>query len=224
MQRQFVSRRRVAQKSSCFLPRQRSLGTRSFLPRQRSLGTRSFLCAMGKRAKLDPQGTLLKVVTQSTSCSDSELRRILQGREGSGAPSIKRLRAARFDRFDEVMRTIEVETDDGGTWTWPLCQPNLLFAIMASESAHFQQLIRESLRASPCSRERPWNLLVGFDEFVPGNKLQLQPSRKAMNLSFTFLELGSDSVGGWGSIGAAIFAKLFQSVISSSQNLIECPS
>ena len=212
MQRQFVSRRRVAQKSSCFLPR------------QSSLGTRSFLCAMGKRAKLDPQGTLLKVVTQATSCSDSELRRILQGREGSGAPSTKRLRAARFDRFDEVMRTIEVETDDGGTWTWPLCQPNLLFAIMASESAPFQQLIRESLRASPCSRERPWNLLVGFDEFVPGNKLQLQPSRKAMNLSFTFLELGSDSVGGWGNIGAAIFAKLFQSVISSSQNLIECPS
>ena len=212
MQRQFVSRRRVAQKSSCFLPR------------QSSLGTRSFLCAMGKRAKLDPQGTLLKVVTQSTSCSDSELRRILQGREGSGAPSIKKLRAARFDRFDEVMRTIEVETDDGGTWTWPLCQPNLLFATMASESAPLQQLIRESLRASPCSRERPWNLLVGFDEFVPGNKLQLQPSRKAMNLSFTFLELGSDSVGGWGSIGAAIFAKLFQSVISSSQNLIECPS
>ena len=212
MQRQFVSRRRVAQKSSCFLPR------------QSSLGTRSFLCAMGKRAKLDPQGTLLKVVTQATSCSDSELRRILQAREGSDAPSARVLRAARLERFDAVMRTIEVETDDGGTWTWPLCQPNLLFAIMASESAPFQQLIRESLRASPCSRERPWNLLVGFDEFVPGNKLQLQPSRKAMNLSFTFLELGSDSVGGWGSIGAAIFAKLFQSVISSSQNLIECPS
>ena len=212
MQRQFVSRRRVAQKSSCFLPR------------QRSLGTRSFLCAMGKRAKLDPQGTLLKVVTQATSCSDSELRRILQAREGSDAPSARVLRAARLERLDAVMRTIEVETDDGGTWTWPLCQPNLLFATMASESAPFQQLIRESLRASPCSRERPWNLLVGFDEFVPGNKLQLQPSRKAMNLSFTFLELGSDSVGGWGSIGAAIFAKLFQSVISSSQNLIDCPS
>ena len=179
---------------------------------------------MGKRAKLDPEDTLLKVVTQAASCSDLELRRILQAREGSDAPTCDDLRAARHERFDAVVRTIEVETDDGGTWTWPLCQPNLLFAMMASESAPFKQLIRESLIASPCSRDRPWSLLVGFDEFVPGNKLQLQPSRKAMNLSFTFLELGSDSVGEVGSIGAEIFAKLFQCVISSLQNLIECPS
>ena len=207
-----MSRRRLAQKSICFLPR------------QRSLGTRSFLCAMGKRAKLDPEGSLLKVGIAATSSSDVELRRILQAREGSDAPTIKKLRAARYDRFDPVMRTIEVETDDGGTWTWHLCQPNLLFATMVSESAPLQQLLRESLRSSPCSRDRPWNLLVGFDEFVPGNKLQLQPSRKAMNLSFTFLELGSDSVGEVGSIGAGIFATLFQCVISSLQNLTGCPS
>ena len=67
----------------------------------------------------------------------------------------------------------------------------LMFATMVSESAPLQQLLKKALRESPSSRERPWSLVVGFDEFVPGNKLQLQPSRKAMNLSFTFLELGS---------------------------------
>ena len=170
---------------------------------------------MGKRAKQDPEGALLKVVTRATSCSDLELRRIFQVRDD--APGERALRVARQERLDAVKRTIEVETDDGGTWTWALCQPNLLFAAMVSESAPFQQLLKESLRASPCSRDRPWNLLVGFDEFVPGNKLQLQASRKAMNLSFSFLELGSDGVGEVGSIGAEILAKLFQCAIPNIQ-------
>ena len=86
---------------------------------------------------------------------------------------------------------IEVETVGGGQWQWHLCQPNLLFSTMVSESKPLQTLLKETFLSSPSSRERPWSLVVGFDEFVPGNKLQLQPSRKAMNLSFTFLELGS---------------------------------
>ena len=32
---------------------------------------------------------------------------------------------------------------------------------------------------------------MGYDEFVPGNKLNLQNHRKCMNLSFSFEELGS---------------------------------
>ena len=121
------------------------------------------------------------------------------------------------------MREIEVEREGGGTWQWPLCQPNLLFSTLVAESAQLQQVIEEALRTSPGTRDRPWHLIVGFDEFVPGNKLQLQPNRKAMNVSFTFLELGSDGVGEVGSIGAGFFASIFPRAVSNSSNMAGCP-
>ena len=150
--------------------------------------------AMSKRARMDPQAALIKVVTQATSSSDLEIRRILAAL-AADAPSKQSLSSARHARLDEVMRVIEVETEGGGQWQWHLCQPNLLFSTMVSESKPLQTLLKEAFLSSPSSRERPWSLVVGFDEFVPGNKLQLQPSRKAMNLSFTFLELGSGIFG-----------------------------
>ena len=146
--------------------------------------------AMPKRARMDPQAALVKVVTQTTNSSDLEIRRILAALEEIPL-SRQKLSSARHARLDEVVRVIEVETVGGGQWQWHLCQPNLLFSTMVSESKPLQTLLKEAFLSSPSSRERPWSLVVGFDEFVPGNKLQLQPSRKAMNLSFTFLELGS---------------------------------
>ena len=143
---------------------------------------------------MDPEAALKRVVTQATNSSDLELRRIIAALQGE-VPTRKSMEAARHARLDEVMRMIEVETEGGGQWQWPLCQPNLLFSIMVSESKPLQTLLKAAFLSSPCSRERPWSLVVGFDEFVPGNKLQLQPTRKAMNLVFTFLELGSDSFG-----------------------------
>ena len=73
-----------------------------------------------------------------------------------------------------------------------MCHPGLLLSCAVAESPSLQRLFRDALRIRPCSREAPWSLVVGYDEFVPGNKLQLQPSRKTMNLSFSFMELGAD--------------------------------
>ena len=42
----------------------------------------------------------------------------------------------------------------------------------------------------PCSAEDPWSLVIGFDEFTPGNKLAVDNKRKIMNMSFSFLQLG----------------------------------
>jgi len=134
---------------------------------------------------------LLNVVTAS-GASNNDLRRIIGALENEPAPSWKSLQRARKSRFESVMTKLSVATLDGGTWDWPLCQPNLLFATMVSESECLRSLVAAAIRASPCSREKPWSLVVGYDEFVPGNKLQLQPSRKSMNLSFSFLELGPE--------------------------------
>ena len=174
---------------------------------------------MGKRLRSAPSASLIDVVTASSTASDLALRRILQAREGV-KPSKESIQYARYHRAQPIMREIEVETEAGGTWQWPLCQPNILFSTLVAESAPLQQVIEEALRTSPGTRDRPWHLIVGFDEFVPGNKLQLQPSRKAMNLSFTFLELGSDGVGEVGSIGAGFFANMFPCAVSIFSNMI----
>ena len=58
-----------------------------------------------------------------------------------------------------------------------------------------QHAFKEALHRHPCSRDRPWGLVVRFDEHIPGNKLALQPRRKSMHLSFSFSELGGTMCG-----------------------------
>ena len=48
----------------------------------------------------------------------------------------------------------------------------------------------EAWGAAPSSQAHPWRLLIGWDEFVPGNKQAIQNSRKTMVLSLAFGELG----------------------------------
>ena len=111
--------------------------------------------------------------------------------EDSCRPSLHALREVRTARFRSVCTTLHVDTKDGKGWDWPLCHPNLLLAHVVSESQSLQQLFRAALGTRPCSKDAPWSLTVGYDEFVPGNKLQPQPARKDMNLQFSFLELGN---------------------------------
>ena len=42
--------------------------------------------------------------------------------------------------------------------------------------------------------EHPWRLVVAWDEFSPGNKLKVDNTRKCMNLSFSFVELGQTAL------------------------------
>ena len=46
-------------------------------------------------------------------------------------------------------------------------------------------------RCANMKRDSPWNLVIGFDEYVPGSKFLVDTNRKAMNLSFNFIEVGS---------------------------------
>ena len=79
---------------------------------------------------------------------------------------------------------------DGGEFDWDLCHPGLLLTRLVSESSALQAGFKDALSRHPCTASRPWGLVVGFDEHVPGNKLDLVQSRKSMNLSFSFEELG----------------------------------
>ena len=61
---------------------------------------------------------------------------------------------------------------------------------MIEKSQQLAELYNRAALENPPSVERPWSLVIGFDEFAPGNKLKVDNRRKCMNLGFSFLELG----------------------------------
>ena len=97
---------------------------------------------------------------------------------------------ANKEEFDKISRTIELPLSGGGMWKWSLLDPSQLLVSLVSNSPALQQLYADAWRRSPPSPQRPWSLVVTFDEFVPGNKLQTDQTRKTMVLSFSFLQLG----------------------------------
>jgi len=51
------------------------------------------------------------------------------------------------------------------------------------------------MEAHPCSASNPWSIIVGLDEYTPGNKTKLNNRRKCMVTSYSFLELGLENLG-----------------------------
>ena len=99
------------------------------------------------------------------------------------------------ERWHRLSTTITLELTEGGTWDWPIVDPGLLLQALLTECPSLFSLYAETMIIVPCTRDRPWNTLVGFDEFSPGDKLKVNNRRKSMVLSFTFLELGGHNLG-----------------------------
>ena len=145
-----------------------------------------------KQQKLD-DGELkvscrLQKVLNICSASDASVIKLMKALEGQ-APAKATVTANRNAKFDSLMHTIRVPLEKGGEWDWELCHPGLLLSRLVSESQALQAGFKDALSRHPCTPDRPWGLVVGFDEAVPGNKLALNNSRKSMNLSFSFQEL-----------------------------------
>jgi hypothetical protein len=93
--------------------------------------------------------------------------------------------------FDSVAHTVDMPLLTGeGTFTWEFANPCLLVAHLVHSSAHLASVFAEALRRYPCTSASPWSIVVAWDEFCPGNKMRIDNTRKIMNLSFSFLQLG----------------------------------
>jgi len=91
--------------------------------------------------------------------------------------------------METVGHQISLEQDDGGEFEWDLLHPaKLLSKLMEREP--LARLFRRALDLYPVSMDAPWSLIVAFDEYIPGSQRNLLNHRKAMVLSFSFLELG----------------------------------
>ena len=106
------------------------------------------------------------------------------------APSTRAIETAAAARFKKRRTHIDLPCLEGEPFRWTLCNPNVLLTMLLEESKALQTWYEEAWRTHPCSHENPWHLLIGFDEFTPGNKLAQRPERKSMVLSYSFRELG----------------------------------
>ena len=94
--------------------------------------------------------------------------------------------------FDQIREEMTLPRSAGGEpVVWELCNPNLLMSDIIADSTHLQGLFADALARHPCTREQPWKLILAWDEYVPGDKLNGRHSRKCMNLVFSFMELGA---------------------------------
>lgn len=113
------------------------------------------------------------------------------------ANSVKSVNHEVFERYSIKEELVLV---DGQTFEWQYVDPATWLASMVGRSPVLQDMFASAWQRSPSSSERPWRLVLGFDEFSPGNKLQVQNRRKCMVLSFSFLELGQEALSsgrGW---------------------------
>jgi hypothetical protein len=94
-------------------------------------------------------------------------------------------------RLDSVLviSTYELK-EDAGTYTLESCDPGELVQLLCIDAPKLGQLYMAAHRKMPSSRERPWHIVLGFDEFLPGNPTAGQHSKKTMCLYFNFVELG----------------------------------
>jgi hypothetical protein len=93
--------------------------------------------------------------------------------------------------FHRIKCSDAVRLLSGVPWSWLYVDPGKLLTVLLSESAALQGLYDEAWARSPATIQAPWSLVVAYDEFVPGNKLSTDQTRKTMVVSFTFLELGA---------------------------------
>jgi hypothetical protein len=98
----------------------------------------------------------------------------------------------------EIVEDFQFTNDK--TFKLSYADPFKLLQLLLDSAPVLTELYRTAFALHPPSVRRPWDLLVAWDEFTPGNKLQVDPRRKVMVLSIAFKQLGQAAISsglGW---------------------------
>ena len=151
---------------------------------------------MAKRQRLDIDEATLQQVLHTGRISQAGLAKLLpkvqdKSQGSSSCETVrKQLLLPNTAKFATHRLALPLQLNDGSLWAWDLLDPGKTLASILATSASLQALYTVAWRRSPATPASPWRIVVGFDEFTPGNKLSLDQSRKCMVVSFFFLELG----------------------------------
>ena len=95
--------------------------------------------------------------------------------------SAKALYEANLARFLSIRHIESVPMLRGDDFQWEMAQPCRLLTLMVSECSELNHLFVAAVARYPPNHR--WRLVIGFDEYIPGAKLQLHNQRKCMNIS-----------------------------------------
>lgn len=79
----------------------------------------------------------------------------------------------RYTRLDRAKHVVLVPRRGGGQFEWTFLDPAKLVSLFVEECPPVAKLFRDAVAARPPSIDNPWHLVIGFDEFAPGNKLKV---------------------------------------------------
>ena len=122
----------------------------------------------GKRRRVDQSNALHVGGVSITGLAD--LLRSIAPEQAVSSTTLRRANHAVFNDHKAVERMQDVY---GGMFEWSFLAPDLWLGGLVGRSAELQAVFEAALNAHPVSPTQPWRLVLGFDEFTPGNKLQL---------------------------------------------------
>ena len=91
------------------------------------------------------------------------------------------------EEWDSISTTIELDLDDGGTYSWDHFRLDKLLVYIAEECVEFQRLLVMALAV-----QAVLSLVLYADEVTPGNPLAPDNQRKYWAIYVSIVEFGSD--------------------------------
>ena len=127
------------------------------------------------------------------------------------------------EHFDAVRCEERLQyADKPGEFVWEFAEPTLLTQYVVSRRPLLASRYVDALQKYPCSADRPWRCVVGFDEFQPGDKFNFDRSKLVMCLYFTFAEIDGASQGAAWFCPVAVRATEIDSVVGGWSRALAC--
>jgi hypothetical protein len=105
-------------------------------------------------------------------------------------PSRKEFRNLQDRMFEQLGEMESIDLGGGETWDWEFFSFGKVLNELAATSPDFAGTLQDLLLQCPPTFDRPWNLIVYWDETVPGDPLRLDNLRKFEAVYITIREFG----------------------------------
>ena len=96
--------------------------------------------------------------------------------------------------FNQCRTTIKLRRATGPAYKWQCSNVGKTFNLLGVECAPFGKMLRRLHARSPSSYEKPWSLILYYDETVPGSPLRLDQVRKFMGVYASIKEFGPSAL------------------------------
>ena len=96
--------------------------------------------------------------------------------------------------FNQCRTTIKLRRATGPAYNWQCSNVGKAFDLLGVECAPFGKMLRRLHARSPSSYEKPWSLILYYDETVPGSPLRLDQVRKFMGVYASIKEFGPSAL------------------------------